>query len=881
LRGFESAPLLGKVVPSSLARLEAADLDVRVAFDGHVADVFEAKFSGSLPSLRREHPNSKRILEGLEINGSLTLEGGRMNVSLSRLILGYPRLKAKADLSIDSASSKVSLEARGEGIDLLDLREVALMTGGEYAPVQQVCEYVRGGEISSLVFRSRGANPADLGSMEDLSVQGRFKEASIVVPDPGLEFRGVGGEIALSAGLLEGRDLEGHLGKSSFSGTTAGLELRKALYVQHLSGDFILSLEEIHQRLVSLEDFRKATKELKKVKGTAAISVRDLSGPLEKPDKWRFEAEGTLKGVLGESSLLPGRVKVSRGSFRADRDSIFLEGMRVKFLDAEGVVDGRLDGYRAGLRAMEWRMSGNVGPEVNRWASQQIDVPPEFRLRAPYGISGAVCKWEKGNDALLQGTLVSPRGPRVAVDLVLKPETVVVNELSIEDGQSKASVGLKKMEDVLFVAFQGSLEKATLDELLLDNEILAGRIEGDLETNLCIDRPMESRAHGTLRTEGLSLPLPIRVPVVLQDMSMRAQDNRIQVELARFTWEGEEFVLEGDTLFSSKGFVLDMGVLAGDLEWSKIAKALRDEEGIEGTLSEEDLGTGTGRSLTIDGTVRVNPASFTFEAFTWRPVAAEILLRQDGLEVHAKQANLCGISTVGTAKVLPNHLSVDLEISCQDKRIEKVLECIQVDAEATGDFDFIAKLNAEGQEEEPLRSLQGEFELNCRKGTILQDPVISAILAFLNTTEVLRGKLPDFQSQGFRYNTIRAKGVIQNGKVKLEEVLIDGTTVDIYSVGEVDLVKRRLNVRVLVSSLQTVEFIISKIPLVSYLLGGGGITAIPVRVRGPLDSPTTVPLSPTAMGEDLLGIMGRTLSLPYKAIEFVVPKSGKQADGQK
>jgi hypothetical protein len=216
----------------------------------------------------------------------------------------------------------------------------------------------------------------------------------------------------------------------------------------------------------------------------------------------------------------------------------------------------------------------------------------------------------------------------------------------------------------------------------------------------------------------------------------------------------------------------------------------------------------------------------------------------------------------------------------REKRIEDVIDCIQSDVIATGDIDFRATLTGTGQTEAALQWLEGDFELGCRKGTVLQDPILSAILAFLNTTEVLRGKLPDYRTQGFPYNSIQARGILREGRLKLEEVVIDGTTVDIYALGSIDMVERTLNVRVLVSSLQTVEIIVSKIPLVSYLLGGRGLTAIPVRVRGPLDNPMTLPLSPMALGEDLVGIMGRTLSLPYNAIKFLLPKSGKQAEVQ-
>jgi len=146
-------------------------------------------------------------------------------------------------------------------------------------------------------------------------------------------------------------------------------------------------------------------------------------------------------------------------------------------------------------------------------------------------------------------------------------------------------------------------------------------------------------------------------------------------------------------------------------------------------------------SLKVEGVVRVKADSLTFEAFTWRPVEVEIRLQGEGIEIVPSKADLCGVSTTGAVEVLPTELALDFEIMCEDKRIEEVLDCIQIDVDATGDFSFRVNLSGRGQAEDLLQWLQGDFELRCSKGTILQNPFLSAVLAFLNTTEVLRLKL--------------------------------------------------------------------------------------------------------------------------------------------
>jgi hypothetical protein len=537
------------------------------------------------------------------------------------------------------------------------------------------------------------------------------------------------------------------------------------------------------------------------------------------------------------------------------------------------MVNGRLDGYREGLQAMEWRLDGTVGPETDRWIFEQFELPGEFRLHTPYRISEALCVWKRPSDVVLKGTVVSPRGPRVSADLLLKPETVIVNDLTVRGEKSMASAGLRETKGAFHMTFRGRLEEKTLDELLVNNTILDGEVEGNLETRILLDRPLDSRAAGTLQAEGLRLPLPLPLPVTLEDFTLRAEDNKTTIEAARLAWEGQEILLEGAVSFSSEGFSLDLDTRAGEIEWARIKEALGEGGVVEEASPQVDTPEGDGlESLAVEGIVRVKAEAFTFEEFTWRPLEVEVLLQRDEIRVLLKEANLCGVSTTGAVGVLPDELSLDLEIMCENERIEKVLDCVRVEAEATGDFTFKMRLTGNGDPKDVLPWVEGDFEVNLQDGVVLEDPVVSAVLAFLNTTEVLRLKLPDYSTQGFPYNTFHIRGTIQNGVVEYEEIVIDGATVDIYALGHIDLGARTVDFRVLASSLQTVEFVFSKIPLISYLFGGRGVTAIPIRVYGPLDDPVTVPVSAAALGEDVLGIMGRTVGLPYAAIKWVLPK---------
>ena len=61
-----------------------------------------------------------------------------------------------------------------------------------------------------------------------------------------------------------------------------------------------------------------------------------------------------------------------------------------------------------------------------------------------------------------------------------------------------------------------------------------------------------------------------------------------------------------------------------------------------------------------------------------------------------------------------------------------------------------------------------------------------------------------------------------------------------------------------------------KIPLISTVLGGK-LISIPFRAKGDLTDPMVIPLSPTAVGSGVLGVMERTLKLPITIIQPLMP----------
>jgi hypothetical protein len=123
------------------------------------------------------------------------------------------------------------------------------------------------------------------------------------------------------------------------------------------------------------------------------------------------------------------------------------------------------------------------------------------------------------------------------------------------------------------------------------------------------------------------------------------------------------------------------------------------------------------------------------------------------------------------------------------------------------------------------------------------------------------------------------KGSLQNGTVIIKEVTLDCPTLEMAGQGEIDLADGKVNLTVLVAPLKTVDRIIKLMPLVNHIFAGTLVT-IPVRVSGYSKDPKVNSISPSGVGSELLAMMKRTLGLPFKLVEPLMPRK-KEESGEK
>ena len=511
-------------------------------------------------------------------------------------------------------------------------------------------------------------------------------------------------------------------------------------------------------------------------------------------------------------------------------------------------------------------------------------MPEKFRVR-PLSVSQARVAWDRNGKTSFAGNIAAKEGAGIFIELFYQPEEFTINRMLIQDAESKATLALALQKRDLRLDFKGNLEKTTLDRFLVNNEIFTGALKGDFRAHILIDQPLRSTAQGKLQVAGLDYPLPLPVPMTLNQFSVEAAEQKIIVESASINWDDNHLVLDGDVNFSEEGILLDMEVDADGFKWEKIEEEPKKEDQKKDDQKTENQNS---KNQKIDspkdkkaqlppvkGKVRVKLKYFEYEKYTLRPLYADLLLDPDGIKVVVHEADLCGISMPGVVKSMLPDISLDFQPVSRDQELKKSLECLlgkQVGM--TGSFNFQGKIEGRAEPHDLLQSLRGNFELEAMKGRMYRESTVMKVLTVLNITEIFFGKNPELMQKGAPYDSLKVQGNLQSGRFMIKELVMNAPWMKMVSQGDIDLIHQKIDLTLILAPLRTVDQITSHIPIVGYILGDEFIS-IPVRVRGDLNDPEIIPLSPSAIGGELLGMMKRTLTFPFKLIQPVMPRSGR------
>ncbi len=913
--GLQPQPLADAALRDATLRLgkdSTADLALRFGADG--VGTLRAEVDGSA-AISVWRGRRRLVLRGNRLRATARLGEHKGEVTIRELDLDSPRLQLSGSLTVDQTAPSAALALTAGNVDVAAVRDAALFLGGGSDIVGQIFDILRAGQVPNLIIQSRGRSLADLGDTDALEIRGQLADGRVHVPGVGFDLDNVSGDASVIQGVLAGEHLAATMGRvrardgSLRIGLTGAapllnVETKVAADAAELPGllRHLLQSEAVRAELDRLTDVGGNASGTLLLSGTTAdvqakvaVDHLDVSGRFRETKTlvrvtgghFAYEAASVqgegLQVTVGQSSLSQVSFRAAWNGPRPSLDasagkSKLLLGELYPWLTAAGFIrDGSgevkeikgvaaLDSLR--LRGpldtpAEWHFE--VAGSARSFELDSPRLPQRIMLRSPVTLSGVRLVRDATTTAL-SGELTAPGGLSGAADVVWSAEKVDIKRLHVRDAQSDATISLLMAGNESALGFKGRLSKSTVDALIEDNHLLGGWIRGDFRVDIFSEAPARSMMEGTLEAEDVLVGGRRGEPLRLGQVSLAGSDGTLAVDATVDVGADSHPRVHGSIRREASGLVASLDLTADHLDWARLEPLI-----IEQRPGEGDADLSGALPVPVRGTVRVAAQSFTFHGYTWRPLHATVKLSPPRYTVTVANARLCGITTPGTIKIGPEELELHFRPAAKEQPLDPALTCLWNEKGlVTGSFDLTGEVSAKAPPADLPEAMRGHLDFGASNGRIYRILMIARAFSLLSIATGSVGNMPGLAAKGLAYDRINLAADVHGTTLAVKRAVLDGPTAKLACAGSIDAAKQQLDLTLLVAPLRSVDSILSHLPGFNKILGGS-LVSVPVKVSGPMRDPRVVPLDPALVGKEMLGFMRRTLKLPVKLLQPLLP----------
>ena len=544
-----------------------------------------------------------------------------------------------------------------------------------------------------------------------------------------------------------------------------------------------------------------------------------------------------------------------------------------------------------------------------------------LKFKHPITVEYGQIHWKKGTGFSFNGKFNFDRKTEVAIELKKEDDNLNIGAFKIRDDDSFINYSAYITPSKVMLNGNGKLSHVTIDRLLLENPYLSGSIEGNFTMDVNRKKPWLSSMTGLFKGDGLQLPTE-KGPVQIDSFQFSAVENTVRIESLNMSFANSLFHINGDVSQKEKEVFAEIYLDSEGLDYKNIKRFLNND-GSEQKINDN------GSTLPLTVKIHLNAASLNYEKYRFAPLGADIVYENKELYVSLNKAELCGLSLSGDI-IRGGREMMNIHAHAMKKDVKELAECLLgMKAVITGTYDLDGVLTAEGpapekrpeniyetkngnsasntvsniinqvsgsavskknagvaseafqaDENNTLEALSGDIRFKAYNGGIDRFGFIAKVLTFLNIRELASTGIPSLAQKGMAYNTIDGDFRLEKGKLIVKDGHMDGVSMGIAVNGEIDLVKDTIDLKLLVAPFKTVDWVVRNTPITNDILNGTLIT-IPISATGSLKDPMFTFLSPRSVGEGLLGIMKRTITLPVKIFEPILNAAQKDNETDK
>lgn len=883
------------------------DLDMAIA----VPELQRGRFALTLALAvaQLKGPTCGGQLEGVQLTASGKIDGNGWQLQISRLALAAPALELAGHLHHQPEESELDLT--GKNINVASVRDTVTGLAGGVPPIAVIFTYLIGGTVPEIHFVSKGGDLASLGDWANFRLAGQLADGQVAVPEIDLELEGVAGRVELAEGVLRGEDLVARLGTATGTDGTLALALDGKSDLFSLDLQVASDLAETRAlllRLVEDQDFRAQLQRIQSVEGQ--VAGRLLIG--EQFSNLQVKVAGAdFKGRLTHDAL-PQPLAVTGGKLDFNGQELRLEKVSGSL---GGSTFSEVNGSLSWLDSLHLTLDAGpmllVVDELFPWLKRLKGIG---RHLAPIDLARGQLRPQH---VQFSGIIDQPQGWRYngkgGFGQFMVNGPALPGQLNIAGGTWHFDEQDLTIGDTAITSRDAALKgggsiRAWRDISLNLSGTLGEQSVAWLEDKLTI--PAKYRLRTPVRLadatvgwrpgKGLTFAGGLRfgdggpeVSLLLRQGPAGLIIERLQLAQGSSETAELKYIPGKDTAEVEFSGVLSHAALAaifpdfpkgngrlqGDLRVQLLGGSRVTAAGtLQGTELLLPLADGSEvaaerLSLKADNGPRLQTdlANLRYKGWLIHPLRGTVEIGRDYQAAQLDNVALCGVPARGTVGRKGEVVNASLVPEGRGLDVATTYGCLtKGEVQMTGTLDVFGKIAASGRPEALVKSLNGPLTMHFANGVIKKGRAMAAILEVLNVTEVVKGRLPNLGTSGFPYISIRMQGRFRDGRLLIEEVVMDGETLDLIGSGVIDLEQGTLQVELLAAPLKTVDSVIKRIPGINYLLGGSLVT-IPLSVSGRLEDPKVTVMSPSAVSKSLLGLGERTLKMPLKLIQSILP----------
>ena len=715
------------------------------------------------------------------------------------------------------------------------------------------------GKLSGRLLLERQANAliADV-SIPDANVRVDYEP----VPFP-VAFRG--GRLHFDEQLVRIENAQGSVGDSRFDAVDIRFQRDQSRGLEIASQRATIDLQQTETLLRRFESLRPQLQKLTAARGRAELADVNFAGHYDDSTTWRFGGTGRFDQVQIAHADLPGLLALTRAEFDVNRERTLFSDAAGSLVDADFLASGKIE--YASEKPLRLEISGRatVGERMTGQLARSLDLPEELRLRPPLAIAAERLTWSAEGDRSFVGELGVAGGALMKMDVLKRPEELVVNNFSLEDSGRRAQIDLRLTDESLAFSFRGEVTKETLDRVFLDLPVDGGSVRGDLQVNAPRrDDPMTMSATGELSGSKLFLPIGDEKTLV-EKFSLEADGRSLLVRSADLLWQDSRVSITGKVTAGKEALRIDMDASGDRLRLAELNRVFGKAKHDGGNHSRGFV------LAPIEGRLGLQLDSFMTEQFTMTALQVETAIAPSSVRAEIKNGMICGIRAIGRLEAGKEEIDVDLRFSAKDADLEPTTVCLTNQRTSVkGRYSLSARLAGTGTPETLPSALKGPFQLSSRDGEFVRAAGLDATFDYLNDSGEFAVSFPDLDKKAFVYGLLSAKGNIEGRRIQSDEIFIQAAPFTVAGQGSFDLQEKKIDLKGLVSVALPARQVIKRIPVLSAALGGS-LVGIPIRIQGSVDRPEVSYLSASDVGAELVNIPLRVLGMPLDAIKLFMP----------